>query len=86
MRLETRLQTRLEKRLETRLRNLLETRLESRLESLFETHLVRAVPFGCRDGHPIFWSMILALPDPLDGHPSGALQAYRGGTLEFGKN
>ena len=67
---------RLEKLLETRLETLLETclemLLEMRLETRFETRLVRAVPVGCKDAHPNFLSIILALPDPLDGHPRGA--------------
>ena len=66
------LEARLKKLLETHL----ETCLETRVEKLFETCLVRAVLLGCKDGHPNFLSIILALPDPLDGHPSGALQAY----------
>ena len=75
-RFETLLEMFLETRLGTRLETHLETFLETRLEKLCEKRLVRALPFGCKDGHPIFLSIILALRDPLDGHPSGALQAY----------
>ena len=57
----------------------LETRREKLLEKLLETRHV--LPFGCKDGHPNFMSMILALPDPLGGRPSGALQAYARGEM-----
>lgn len=59
-------------------------RLEKLLAKRLETRLERAVSFGFKDSSQIFMSIILDLSVPLDGHPSGELQAYLATASESG--